>query len=176
MTRFVSFFVALQILLVLVGAVNIDTPISTGQGLTYLTVDPNWNVACPDGSSSAAYVGGYTTHSTFANFVTPKLQASGNASSGNYVFTTQFDLVKYDPANYYLAADVSSDDQVVAISINGNAVALNTPCNAGAPSTCTISYKFGGVFQSGVNTLSFTVNNIPATYVNPVGLYVNFEI
>jgi hypothetical protein len=75
-----------------------------------------------------------------------------------------------------LSALVSSDDNVVDIVINGVDIPLQPACNAGAPSTCTIAYKFGGVFQSGLNTLSFNVNNIASPYVNPVGLYVEFDI
>jgi hypothetical protein len=113
--------------------------------------------------------------SNFANWITPPI-VSGTSDSGNFTFTTSFDLMKYDPATYILNAEIASDDELLSIAINKKAVTLVPPCTKTYQYfECLVSYQFKDHFVSGTNTIDITVNNVGGV-LNPVGLYVKFGI
>ena len=157
----------------------IDAPISTGQFLGTGAQDLNWSASYQGDKATSTYANLASTYwkqfSKYASWITPPL-SSGTSATGNFTFTTSFNLVKYDPAHYTLFADVATDDALVDIRINNKAVPLLTPCTKNYQYfECVVSYKFSGNFVSGTNTVAFTVNNIGGVN-NPVGLYVNFNI
>jgi|TARA_R100000501_G_scaffold10060_1_gene19836 hypothetical protein len=84
------------------------------------------------------------------------ISGSGNGTSGNTsnVFTLTFSLAGYDFSTASISGQFGGDD-AVSVSLNGGtAVVRNRPAyqNLGA-------FTFSDGFQSGMNTLAFTVNN-----------------
>ncbi len=140
--------------------------------------DPNWTVSYKDGPSSPAVVAanGYfwKNFSSYAAWISAPSTVTN--SVGAFTYTTSFSLTKYDPAHYFLKADVASDDELIGITINGAKIPLLTPCTKTYQYfECTVAYEFTGVFKSGTNTISFIVNNVGGIE-NPSGLNVNFHI
>ena len=113
--------------------------------------------------------------SSYSNWITPTL-VDGTSLPGNFTFSTSFALKNYDPSSYFLHADVSSDDALVGIKINGVSVSLQDPCSKTLEFfKCTVAYQFSGHFVSGTNTVSFIVNNVGGI-LNPTGLNVKFNV
>jgi hypothetical protein len=156
-----------------------DFPVSTGQFLALGTQDPNWSASYQGAKATATYANLPSTYwkqfSTYAGWITPPL-VSGTSDSGNFTFSTSFDIKKFDPATYFLNADIATDDALVGITVNKVSVPLLTPCTKDYQYfECLLSYKFSGHFVTGTNTIAITVNNIGGVN-NPVGLYVKFGI
>lgn len=155
-----------------------ESPLSTGQFLKNGASDPNWSVSFQGGSASSTVVSTngafWKDFSTYSTWISPP--SSVSESVGNFTYSTTFSLSKYDPAHYFLKADVASDDELVGISVNGVKVPLVSACTKTYQYfECTVAYEFSGSFKSGTNTLSFVVNNIGGVG-NPSGLNVNFYI
>lgn len=156
-----------------------DAPISTGQFLALGATDPNWVASYQGQKATETYANMPSTYwkqfSSYANWITPPI-SSGTSATGNFTFSTSFNLVKYDPAKYILNADIATDDALIGIKINNKDVTLKSPCTKDYQYfECLVSYQFSGHFVSGTNTIDISVNNVGGIS-NPVGLYVNFNI
>jgi hypothetical protein len=156
-----------------------DVPVSTALGLASETPDSNWVVSYRSGQATGAVVAnvaGWSQFSSYANWITPPM-IENTAPAGNYTFTTSFDLVKFDPAKYFLNAEISSDDALLEVKLNGANIALIPSACPTSTFQCITPYEFNGKFVSGTNTLSFTVaNDDNHSKSNPVGLYVQFSV
>ena len=161
--------------------VLVDAPISTGPFLGNNSTDPNWTASFQGAASTSTVVvtnnQWYKEFSTFSSWISPPADQWGCNQIGDFTFTTQFNLVKYDYTKYTLTAEVASDDALKAVYVNGVQAPVVTPCATdGNYATCIVTYKLSGHFKSGLNTVAFKVNNAAGPEVNPVGLNVNFII
>ncbi|RYH17607.1 hypothetical protein EON65_28355 [archaeon] len=103
-----------------------DAPISTGQFLGTNAEDLNWSASYQGQKATSTVANLASTYwkpfsSKYASWITPPI-SSTTSPAGNTTFTTTFNLVKYDPAKYFLNADIASDDALVAIHINGQVI------------------------------------------------------
>lgn len=118
-------------------------PISTG----------NWVYSNPDGVS---------------RWIGPQFYTNSSAG-GDYTFRTTFDLTGQDPASVLIELDVTSDNFLTNILINGSASGVTGPGNFGGFTPLTLRAGVHGSFLPGVNTLDFVVNNASA---GPIGLHI----
>jgi hypothetical protein len=154
-------------------------PSSTAYNLQVGETDTNWRFSFAS-TTDFVLVGGagdaWKQFSADANWVSPPL-IDGSHQPGNYTFSTQFILDNEYPDNYSLNAEISSDNELTEIYLNNIPVDLLTPCADSDKSyTCTTRYKFTEFFVTGMNTLSFVVNNkpyVPASMCR-TGIYVEF--
>lgn len=161
---------------------SLASPISTAFNLPVGVNDPHWLYEF-NGFTGSTIVGGagdaWKQFSPSANWVSPPLAEGSGAETGNYTFTTHFNLSSSDLNDYTLKAHISSDNNIVGIIINDLNVPLVSPCNIDKTYTCTTDYEFKeGLIIDGDNTMTFIVNNleyIPASD-SRVGLYVEFVI
>jgi hypothetical protein len=154
-------------------------PISTANNLQVGETDTNWRYSF-GATTGFVLVGGagdaWKQFSADANWVSPPL-VDGSHQPGNYTFSTQFTLDNEYPDTYSLNAEISSDNELIGITLNSLPVDLVTPCADSDKSyTCTTRYKFTDFFVTGMNTLTFVVNNkpyVPASMCR-TGIYVEF--
>lgn len=91
-----------------------------------------------------------------------------NAAEGDYTFRTTIDLTGLDPATAFVRGRWSTDNSGIDILVNGTPTG-NTNGGFGGYSDFTLN---PGSFISGINTIDFRVNNLPASN-NPVGFRVD---
>lgn len=110
-------------------------------------------------------------NSATSRWISPKLDGAGNAEEGFFYFQTTFDLTGLDPNSAVITGLWSSDNTGHDILLNG--VPTGNPQVGSFPvlSPFEISVAQGDAFLPGVNTLTFVVENAPATF-NPAGLRV----
>lgn len=177
--------------LVLVGlaaSISFAAPIvisSTGVGAASAgTTDPNWTITSPSGRTTQAFrtnlLGGSFPLVNFWNgtgtssfFISPRAFYDGgtgtNDTGGTYVFSTTFDLTGLDPASVALAFRVLADDNFLGYQLNGGS--LTNPISNPGTQNFSNPFSITGNFNSGVNTLSFVVQNTGnQSSTNPVGL------
>jgi hypothetical protein len=77
---------------------------------------------------------------------------------GAYNYTTTFNLTGFNPATASITGNITSDDQVVGIVLNGNAIAFSTPDQSYATFFALPAFPAGD-FVSGINTLEFLTMN-----------------
>jgi hypothetical protein len=97
-------------------------------------------------------------------------QGTGNAA-GDYKYRTTFNLTGLDPTTAVITGQWTSDNAGTDILLNGASTHNSQDGNFGAwAGTFTIT----GIFQDGINTLDFVVNNAGSS-VNPTGLRVELS-
>ena len=146
-------------------------------------IDSNYALSYSGGDATVFGANGYegtgwpTNGTWIANdstsqWITPGTSASTSydaSSNGTYTWTLEFDLTGYDAAN-------ASFDGLWATD-NGGTLSLNGDALSNASTSFTQWSTFsnlGGTFNSGLNTLEFTVTNIVQATGNPTGLRVEF--
>lgn len=107
---------------------------STAHGLSVGSADPFWTASYGGAkpvqaqASSSPY---WAPFSKYANWISAPPPANGQPyATGDYTFTTSFDLVRQNPEKYVLFATASADDQVTNVTLNGHAVSMDPPCAA----------------------------------------------
>ncbi|MEX2188867.1 MAG: PEP-CTERM sorting domain-containing protein [Pirellulales bacterium] len=110
-------------------------------------------------------------NSATSRWISPKLDGAGNAEEGFFYFQTTFDLTGLDPSTAVITGLWSTDNTGHEILLNG--VATGNPQVGSFPvlSPFEISNALGDTFLPGINTLTFVVENAPASF-NPAGLRV----
>jgi hypothetical protein len=100
----------------------------------------------------------YIGDNLLSRWIGPDNDADLNSPPGNYTYTTTFDLTGLNPATASIMGRWSSDNDGVAILLNG----LNT----GNPATSFTQFSagfanftIGSGFVAGINTLKFVVHN-----------------
>ena len=112
----------------------------------------------------------WVANNPFSRWIGPT--SNGDAPSGNYTYRTTFSL----PANANLnSASISglwsTDDASIDILINGNSTGNTT---GGHAALWPFLINGSGLFQAGLNTLDFQLNNSPlAGPTSPTGLRVD---
>ena len=111
------------------------------------------------------------SNSTLSHWLTPSTdqgQSYDQNTPGQYTWTLKFNLTGFDPTTASLSGRFATDNNSVA-SLNTNGL-LNPST---AFSTWSTFSAGAGSFVNGINTLTFTVNNL-AGGQNPTGLRVEF--
>jgi hypothetical protein len=92
-------------------------------------------------------------------------------SRANFSYETSFDLTGYDPATAVIVGQWSTDNEGVDILING----VSTGQRNTAQFISYTPFRISSGFVSGINTLTFIVNNADGPGNNPTGLRVEME-
>jgi hypothetical protein len=100
-----------------------------------------------------------------AAWIAPANDASNNAPEGDYDYQTTFVL----PADgtFTISAQVSADDYVSDVMVNGGSLGLTTPATNGNSSAQWNPITITGQGFAGTNTLDFIVHNNPTIGSNP---------
>jgi hypothetical protein len=115
----------------------------------------------------------YAHPAWLADDTTSSWIGSESVAPGNYTYSTTFDLAGLNASTASILGNWAGDNSGVSILLNGSATGITA--NAG-------SVNFAGFtafnidstanFASGLNTLSFTINNADGPGNNPAGLRV----
>jgi hypothetical protein len=113
----------------------------------------------------------WVPNSATSRWISPRLDGAGNAEEGYFYFQTTFDLTGLDPSTAVITGLWATDNTGHEILLNG--VPTGNPQVGSFPvlSPFEISQALGDAFLPGINTLTFVVENAPATF-NPAGLRV----
>jgi hypothetical protein len=153
-----------------------------GVVLTGDVVDPHWAFSVVDGTASGisaytslnnqAFPAGYwALDNATSRWITPTPNAGDSfdpATDGVYDYTLTFTVE--DPAKASFAGQYAVDNQVTAILLNQTALKTN---GGGTDGTFTPFAASSG-FKTGLNTLTFQVDNFAQNGGNPSGLNVEF--
>ncbi len=111
--------------------------------------------------------GGWFPNTSASKWISVNVAGNEGGSGGTTAtYTTEFDLTGYDPSTAWIKATAVWDD-LLTISLNGNAVG-----SGGASWWQSQEFVINNYFQSGLNILSFVVQN---TGNFATGLNVAFE-
>jgi len=120
-----------------------------------------------------------------AEWISPQktYTASGAGDpEGDYEYQETFSLAGYNPADTVITGEIATDNTLVSITLDGVTL-TNAQLGAGfnynnvtdnALTAFTISFT-NNTFNSGINTLDFTVDNGKGTTGNPTGLLVELS-
>jgi hypothetical protein len=145
------------------------------------TIDSHYTLtAAPAGAGTAvARTAGYPAGGPWSGISTTSAWVGPNTTNfygapGDYTYTTTFDLTGFDASTANINGKWSTDNNGVAIKLNGNTVVL--PASSLSNSYTTFSaFTISSGFLSGLNQLDFVVNNGPGLANNPTGLRVELE-
>lgn len=163
-------------------AVPITGLVNTGAGTPAGQKDFNYTLAKTGGAGQFGTTNGYVgtgingawiANSATSSWLTPGQngnQSFDPSSNGIYVWTLIFDLTGFNAATATFGGRWATDNSGT-IQLNGTT--LNNPSGGfGAWSSFTSA---GGIFNAGLNFLTFTVTNLAQSSGNPTGLRVEFE-
>jgi hypothetical protein len=138
--------------------------------LTTGAVDTHYTLLGYDSSTTYAvndaqgYPGYWLAPSTTSKWITPQVAdgtASGAYGPTTFVYQTTFDLTGMNPATGSINGMATADNGILSILINGASIGFSST-GYGSFSSFVISSGF----QTGINTLQFTVDN----WSGPTGL------
>jgi hypothetical protein len=142
-------------------------------------VDPHYTItisADPSFPGPEAYtllegfpVGPWLEEGPDSRWLAPQANQSAGNEPGFYTFATSFDLGDLDPATAQITGQLSADNNVASIRLNG--LDLGIPVSGGFNAWTPFSIPVGSPFNAGVNTLEFDVSNA-GDAINPVGFRV----
>lgn len=146
-----------------------QNPFATGLGtngaaLPDQQVDPHWTVKDGNNVALTAYVqtdalgypGSWLAPSATSKFVSPFIDTVDPSGMGNFTFATTFVLgPEVALANVKLVARYASDNQMMAITLNGQSIGAVAAGGFGAFESVTIMTPF----VAGTNTIAFTIGN-----------------
>lgn len=138
-------------------------------GTTVSGIDPYYKIAATtdatiSGNTNAyvdtSFAGGWASAISGTHWINPSTTGSGSQSFGvySYTYTTTFDLTGLIPATAMLSGLVQADD-IVTLFLNGNQVSNPNIGTYTKPTAFTIGSQYSSDFLSGINTLSFVVQN-----------------
>ncbi len=142
-------------------------------------IDPHWSIAStPSGARGPAYATDtpaaksyvdlyWMRNSSRSRWISPQADEGLPEPGGYYKYRTLLDLGGFDPSSVWLIARVAVDYELTGVRVNDLTVGSRSALGPGAFQTLEID----GVFQSGINTLDFVVNN-PS---GPCGLRVELS-
>jgi PEP-CTERM motif len=130
--------------------------------------DPSFPVDAPWLATAASPTSTWLTPST------TQAQSYDAFAQSTYTWTLTFDLTGFDPNTAAFTARFAGDNDSVA-TLNGTQIGV-TASGPGINSFNTwANFSSGGAtFLGGVNTLTFTVVNLPQETGNPTGIRVEF--
>jgi hypothetical protein len=148
---------------------------NSGNTLALGTVDPHYSLAGGGPAyavqQAQSYPGYWVQPDLTSEWITPLLGSdnTGSGVTGTYVFQTTFDLTGIDLTTARIQGQISADNAVSAILINGSSIGYSQSgvLNYGSWASFTV----GSGLHSGINTLTFDVYNESG----PSGLRVNFN-
>lgn len=136
---------------------------ASGALLTDGATDPHYQITTnPDSEFADAFVidstiapvaGPWSPNTADSKWIGPRV--SGGSATGNYTYTTTFDLTGYDASTVAISGDWTSDNAGVDILVNG----ISTGISKNDFTTVDSFQIAPGSFLSGTNTLDFVVNN-----------------
>jgi len=161
---------------------------ANGVPLTTGTADPNYSLTfVPSGNSTATAItsaggfpiGPWIADDTLSDWIKPNNGGLGQGYAdtdpvGLYIFTTTFSLTGLNPATASITGQWATDNDGIEILLNNNPVSFVGAPNLGSWSS---SFAVSSGFVSGLNTLTFEVDNVDngLTYGNPTGLRVEMS-
>lgn len=136
-----------------------------------LTASPDSNYPGPDAYTLAPGfpVGPWVAEGPLSRWIAPRPEQGIGNAPGTYTFTTTFDLTGFDPASARIEGQVSADDALGAIRLNGTRITLSGI--GGFNGLWAFSIPAGSTFVDGINTLEFDAVNGGAS-ANPTGFRV----
>jgi hypothetical protein len=111
----------------------------------------------------------WIANNSTALWISPSVSEAVGDAPGSYTYETDFQINGFNPATISLKANISADDAVTAIRINGQGVAVPP----GITFTTSTALTISGGLVAGANKLEFVVINAAAA-ANPSGLRVEF--
>ena len=138
-------------------------------------VDQNWTLTSAVSNTAydpASVNGNWLANNSTSLWLTPS--ANGNqsydpSSNGFYSYGLNFDLTGFDPSTASFAGRFAADNMVNSIMLNGVALAAT-----GGTYGSWTDFSAASGFVSGLNTLTFNVENTAQRSGNPTGLRVEF--
>ena len=112
----------------------------------------------------------WVTNTSSSRWIAPTDDPDGSGDPGDYEFEIDFDLTGLDPTTAVIQGMWSSDNAGSDILLNGVPTENAQSGGLGALSPFEISEALGDNFLSGMNTLTFLINNSPGDPPNPIGL------
>ncbi len=158
-------------------AVQIDifgTGVDDSGTLTGLvTADTHYSLIDPVGDSATAYAAGdghpnWINATSTAQWITPTGNGVDWVATGSWIYSIDFDLTGFDSSTAIIEGLWASDNNS-SISLNGVSTGLTNP---GFASLLNFSLD-PSYLESGINTLTFSVNNTYNGRNNPSGLIVD---
>ena len=137
-----------------------------------ITASPDLDFPGPDALTllPGFPVGPWIAEGPLSRWIAPRAnQGTGNVP-GRYTYSTSFDLTGLDPTTAQITGNVSSDDSLAAIRLNGLSLGITA---GGFNQFHPFSIPVSSPFVDGMNTLEFDVSNgDTGTAANPTGLRV----
>ncbi|MEO1968191.1 MAG: PEPxxWA-CTERM sorting domain-containing protein [Sphingomonadaceae bacterium] len=157
------------------GLCNTGTTADCGTTASPGGADQNWSLS--SNASNTAYDGASVNGNWLANdstslWLTPSAngnQSFDSSSNGFYSYGLNFDLSGFDPSTASFAGRFAVDNMVNSIMLNGVALAAT-----GGSFGSWTDFSASSGFVSGLNTLTFNVENSAQASGNPTGLRVEF--
>jgi len=149
----------------------------TGEGLHQGDLDPNWTVTMPNGTNFGEAISATDPNSTWITPTPPNtwisVVARANAPVGLYTYSTTFTIpAEIDPTTVQVTGSWWADepDDINAIYLNGIKVSDFNGAYWFEQRERDAFFSIQSGFQSGLNTLGFTVLNT----LGPGGTLITF--
>jgi hypothetical protein len=104
-----------------------------------------------------------------SKWIAPQANQNAGNAEGNYTYQTFFDLTGVDLCSFRLAGQLSVDNGLVDILVNGVSQGVS-----GGSFSGWLPFSLTHGFQDGLNSVDFVMNNAPAT-PNPTALRVDLD-
>lgn len=127
---------------------------TTGNG-----ADLHWTLAGGPvftGASNSVYpVGAWVSETSASRWITPTDTAADNSTAGAYSYSTTFSLTGFNALTAAFTGKFAADNSVTSILLNGNLLASSS----GGYGSFTSFSSAGGIFNTGINTLTVVTQN-----------------
>jgi hypothetical protein len=155
---------------------------AAGSLLSEGAIDPNWTITAKPGGVTGSFPAFATKgdpvwfpNRNSSRWISTKPDARTNELPGNYTYRTSFDLTGYDLTTVQIRMQISVDDELVDVKLNGQSTGLKVPIFAdGSAFMMSREMQITSGFVAGMNTLEFIVNNQNVGN-NPTGIQAQME-